>query len=114
MTSAECKQAIVNQLNQEEEMDDILMQFFELVFEDGSYQKPEVKAEIERFIEDARNVDNWRRKSKSKFNAMHLPNFQHLHGSIERVFDCYPMDDQLRAYVYEFNGKIIEIHIMGE
>ena len=45
---------------------------------------------------------NWKRMSKTKNG-----------NEIERVFDCKPFDDQLRAYVVELNGKVT-IQVQGE
>jgi hypothetical protein len=33
---------------------------------------------------------------------------------IVRTFDCKPYDDQLRAYVYEVNGLITKVEVVGE
>jgi len=45
---------------------------------------------------------NWKRIIKTKDG-----------NDIERVFDCKPFDDQLRAYVVELNGKVT-IQVQGE
>lgn len=55
--------------------------------------------------------NNWRRLSKSKDSYM-IPG----RTIIERLFDCRPFDDQLRAYVYtdESDQHILTIDIHGE
>lgn len=46
---------------------------------------------------------NWSRTSKSKDGKLSV-----------REFDCKPLDDQLRAYVYDDGTKIVKVEIDGE
>lgn len=50
------------------------------------------------------NPKNWKRMTKEKL----------YNGDILRCFDCRPFDDQLRAYVTERNGEIVEVGVQGE
>ena len=62
-------------------------------------------------VQQAFDDNNWKRRSKSKDSYM-IPN----RTVIERMFDCKPFDDQLRAYVYtdESDQHILRIDIHGE
>jgi len=48
---------------------------------------------------------NWKRRYKMWDAAS---------NAIERSFDCVPFDDQLRGYVYERDGKIVKVFVVGE
>lgn len=47
---------------------------------------------------------NWKRRSKSNCGT----------NKIERMFDCKPFDDQLRAYVLEQDGNVVSVIVQGE
>jgi len=52
----------------------------------------------------AKLTKNWKRIEKGKMD----------NGNTERIFDCTPYNDQLRAYVIDDGEKILEISIVGE
>jgi hypothetical protein len=114
MSTELCKKAIVEYLEIEENMREMLHQFHELAFEDGTAESdPAIVSEIEKMEWDALQMKNWKRKEKQVFHS-NIPAFAPLNGSIERCFNCEPFDDQLRAYVYERNGVIIHVSISPE
>lgn len=100
LTSHDCKKAIIAYLTQS------VRQALKAEFTDSS--------EHEMIDTETLNVNNWKRQSKAKvsfasFNDIPI-------GSIERVFDCQPFDDQLRAYVYtnKDDSAVIKIRVQGE
>lgn len=56
-------------------------------------------------LDDAMKEKNWKRRYKMWDAAS---------NAIERSFDCVPFDDQLRGYVYERDGKIVKVFVVGE
>ncbi len=52
----------------------------------------------------AKLIKNWKRIEKGKMD----------NGNTERIFDCIPYDDQLRAYVIDDGIKILSVSITGE
>lgn len=55
-------------------------------------------------------ASNWKRMDKEvtgKYDPYPI-------GSILRSFDCKPFDDQLRGYVVEYSGVIINVFVSGE
>lgn len=60
---------------------------------------------------------NWKRICKNKISADAATGYgiDPAKGVVvERIFDCRPFDDQLRAYVYDQNGAIVKVMIQGE
>lgn len=57
-------------------------------------------------IDSATKAKNWKRIIKRVTES----------GNIQRVFDCLPLDDQLRAYVTSnsTDTEILKIEIIGE
>ena len=52
----------------------------------------------------AKLTKNWKRIEKGRMD----------NGNTERIFDCIPYDDQLRAYVVDDGEKILSVEIVGE
>jgi len=86
MNTAECKELIVKWCQQNEDF--VCNEF-------------SPKLTHSQFLLSTKET-NWKRISKTKDSY-----------GIERVFDCKPFDDQLRAYAVELNGKVT-ISVQGE
>ena len=64
---------------------------------------------------DALKEKNWKRENKricTDLDVMVNPKLKV--GMVERMFDCRPYDDQLRAYTYDDGEKIIYLVVQGE
>lgn len=101
--TADCKQAIANEVNNKTAVvDSIIAQFVEKL----------TSAEV---INHAGNPKNWARMSKLRvsYSGRSLDETP-LGATCLRIFDCRPFDDQLRAYVWDDGNQILKIEIVGE
>lgn len=78
---------------------------------------PEEMARLQEGYKAAQNPNNWKRHSKRKIDDFHRDENgePYPHGTILRVFDLAPAEDQIRAYTYVTpDGKLYDIDIVGE
>jgi hypothetical protein len=85
LTSAKCKETIVAEVRRNP--NHIIDQFEDEIVD----------------VTPALNVKNWKRFEKETVDNI-----------VTRGFDCYPYDDQLRAYVTSEDDIIISVVIQGE
>lgn len=82
-----------------------LKEAIEQIWLDGDEQNYPTPQDVLNMLQSlCTNPKNWKRHTKYKDSS----------GNIIRIFDCRPFDDQLRAYVTERDGKIIETYVTGE
>lgn len=117
MNSEICKKEIVRHC-----AENIWELYTHWVPDDGDYENPRTfTAEQVCWL---LNPNNWSRREKRKAHAfetcyvfdLHIDDFVKIsaEGCIVREFDCEPFDDQMRATVYERDGKIVCIEARGE
>jgi hypothetical protein len=74
------------------------------------YPGEDLEAAANQLVKDASNPDNWNLYGEPELATR----YSRFAGMIEYCFDCEPMDDQLRAYVYVKDGVIKHAEITGE
>ena len=78
---------------------------------------PEEMARLQEGYKAAQNPNNWKRHRKAKVDEFDRDGNgnQYPPGTILRIFDLAPADDQIRAYTYTSpDGKLLIINIQGE
>lgn len=96
ITSNDCKKAIVNWIKSHP----------------GHVSKQFDPPEQEISAQDEKNWKRMYRRKCTHVDTMVNPILKL--GMWERAFDCKPYDDQLRAYTYDDENKIVYIVVQGE
>lgn len=70
----------------------------------------------DNILKAVRSTKNWKRIEKEKLPSGVAAYHGYVTGTVRRIFDCNPLDDQLRAYVYTdaTDTQVLEIRISAE
>jgi len=74
------------------------------------YPDEDLKAAADNLVENAMNPDNWNLHGEPDVCGK----YSRFPGYMEYCFDCEPMDDQLRAYVFVKDGIVKHVDVTGE